>query len=205
MAVRVVGAGLGRTGTTSLKAALETLLGAPCHHMLEVFTHPEQVPGRHAAARGEAVDWEALLVGYAAVVDWPAAAFWPELTEAFPDAVVVLSTRDVGAWYESASSTIFPNLGPEPPDESMAEWHAMVREVFARRFTVDLDDEAAAAAAFEAHYAAVRAAVPTERLIEWTATDGWGPLCTALDLPVPDEPFPRLNTRDDWAPPAEDA
>lgn len=199
MAVRVVGAGLGRTGTTSLKAALEQLLGAPCHHMFEVFGHPEQVPGWHAAARGEAVDWAALLDGYAAVVDWPGAAFWPELSDAFPDAVVLLSTRDPHAWYESASSTIFPNVGAESVDDSMAEWHAMVREVFAARFTLDLDDEAATIAAFEAHNAAVRAAVPADRLVEWTATDGWAPLCAALDLPVPDEPFPRLNTRDDWA------
>lgn len=74
MTIKVVGAGLGRTGTTSLKAALEQLLGGPCHHMFEFFVHPEQVSPWHAAARGEAVDWAALLAGYDAVVDWPGAS-----------------------------------------------------------------------------------------------------------------------------------
>jgi len=201
--IRVVGAGLGRTGTTSLKAALEQLLGAPCHHMFEIFVHPEQVPAWHAAARGEAVDWPALLADYAAVVDWPGASFWPELTEAFPDALVLISNRDPQAWYESARNTIFPNLvaevDPEQTDDWKA-WHAMVQDVFANRFTLDLDDEAATLAAFEAHYAAVRATVPADRILEWSVTDGWAPLCAALDLPVPTDPFPRLNTRDDWAP-----
>jgi hypothetical protein len=196
--IRVVGAGVGRTGTTSLKAALERLLGGTCHHMFELFGHPEEVPVWHAAARGEAVDWAGLLTPYEAIVDWPGASFWPELAEAFPDAVVLLSTREPHAWYESASSTIFPNLGGEPPDPSMAAWHAMVREVFATRFTLDVDDEAAAIAAFEAHNARVRAEVPADRLVEWTVTDGWGPLCAALGVPEPDEPFPRLNTREDW-------
>jgi hypothetical protein len=203
MTVRLVGAGLGRTGTTSLKAALEQLLGAPCHHMFEVMANPAQVPVWQAAARGEPVDWSTLLSGYDAIVDWPGASFWPELTDAFPDAVVLLSTRDPSAWYESASSTIFPNViadvTEDQPDDWKA-WHAMVREVFANRFTMDLDDEAACLAAFESHYAAVRAAIPADRLVEWTPADGWAPLCTALDLPVPDEPFPRLNTRDDWVP-----
>jgi Sulfotransferase domain len=201
--IRVVGAGLGRTGTTSLKAALEQLLGAPCHHMFELLVHPEQIPDWHAAARGEAVDWAALLADYAAVVDWPGAAFWPELVDAFPDAVVLVSNRDPQAWYESASNTIFPGViadVAEDQSDDWKAWHAMVREVFGSRFTLDVGDEAAALAAFDAHYAAVQAAVPAERILEWTVADGWAPICAVLDLPVPDEPFPRLNTRDDWAP-----
>ncbi len=203
MTIRVVGAGLGRTGTTSLKAALEQLLGAPCHHMFEFFVHPEHVPGWHAAARGEAEDWSALLDGYAAVVDWPGASFWPELTAAFPDAVVLVSNRDPDAWYESAINTIFPNMINEVAEDQSDDWkawHAMVRDVFDSRFTLDLADKEATLAAFDAHYAAVRAAIPADRLLEWTVTDGWAPICAALDVPVPDEPFPRLNTRDDWAP-----
>ncbi|MCW3097333.1 MAG: hypothetical protein JWL77_2951, partial [Chthonomonadaceae bacterium] len=94
MTLRVVGAGLGRTGTHSLKLALERLLGAPCHHMVEVFQHPEQVTVWNAAAHGTVPDWKEFLGGYAAAVDWPAAGFYPELMEAFPDALVVLSVRD---------------------------------------------------------------------------------------------------------------
>jgi hypothetical protein len=168
--------------------------------MLEVFAHPETVPTWHAAARGEPVDWPALLAGYEAIVDWPGAAFWPQLTEAFPDAVVLLSTRDPEAWYRSARATIFGFIDEtEPPDESMADWHAFIRDLFANTFTLDLGDQAAAIAAFEAHYAAVREAVPADRLLEWTVTDGWGPLCEALGVDVPDQPFPRLNTSEEWA------
>src|ERR1051325_4107204 len=106
MKMRVVGAGLGRTGTMSLKLALEKLLGAPCHHMLEVFQHPEQVPIWNAAAHGTLPDWSQFLADYAATVDWPSAAFWPELMEAYPDALVILSVRDTQAWWDSAHETI---------------------------------------------------------------------------------------------------
>lgn len=94
MSLRLIGAGVGRTGTMSLRTALETLLGAPCYHMFEVRQRPEHVPLWHAAARNEPVDWRAMLAPYAAAVDWPASAFWPEIAAAFPDAVILLSSRD---------------------------------------------------------------------------------------------------------------
>jgi len=191
--MRVIGAGLGRTGTMSLKLALERLLGGPCYHMVEVFAHPEHVPVWHAAARGEMPDWRAFLAGYAAAVDWPASAFWRELAAAFPEALILLSTRDAPAWWRSASRTIFPasrtQTGP---------WREMVDELFARRFTSELDDAEACISAYEGHNAAVRREAPPRRLVEWRPEDGWGPLCHALDLPVPAEPFPRVNTTDEF-------
>ena len=194
MTLRVGGAGLGRTGTMSLKVALERLLGAPCYHMIEVFAHPEHLPAWHAAARAIMPDWHMLFVGYGAAVDWPAAAFWPEVSEAFPDAIVLLSVRDPQSWWQSASQTIFPAI----KQQAGTEWHAMVEDLFAARFTGRLDDPAAAMAAFERHNARVRETVPAHRLIEWQAGDGWEPLCAALGLRVPDEPFPRTNTREEW-------
>ena len=194
MALRVVGAGLGRTGTMSLKLALERLLSAPCYHMLEVMRHPEQVPAWHAAARGDMPDWHKLFNGYAAAVDWPAASFWPELSEAFPDAIVLLSVRDPQSWWESASETIFRAIDEAPRNE----WYEMVRDLMAARFTTELHDRAAAIAAFERHNAGVRKRVSRDRLLEWTASDGWEPLCKALGLPVPQEPFPRANTKEDF-------
>ncbi len=194
MRVRVVGAGLGRTGTKSLKDALERLLGAPCYHMLEVFVHPEHVPLWHAAAKGQMPDWHELLGGYAAAVDWPAAAFWPELSEALPDALVLLSVRDPESWWQSASETIFREIGKH----SGTPWYDMVMELMANRFTSALGDRDAAIAAMERHNARVRATVPAHRLLEWRAGDGWEPLCAALGVPVPDEPFPHTNTRADW-------
>ncbi len=200
MTIQVVGAGLGRTGTTSLKAALEQLLGGPCHHMFEVAIRPEQIPPWAAAVRGEPVDWDDLLDGYRAVVDWPGVAFWRDLVDHYPDALVLLSVRDPEAWYDSAHSTIFRiHTHQDNEDNPFSEF---VLALFEHRFTLDLDDKDAVIARFEEHYAAVRATVPADRLLEWSVADGWDPICTALGLPVPDEPFPRLNTREEWAPEA---
>ena len=190
----MVGAGVGRTGTLSLKIALEKLLGGPCYHMFEVLGHPEHIPAWHAAAQGKMPDWRELLAGYQAAVDWPASAFWPELSEAFPDALVLLSVRDAQSWWQSASQTIFPT-GRSMPNE---DWRAMIEGMFAARFTTEIEDETAAIAAYERHNARVRSTVPTGRLLEWTPGDGWQPLCDALGVPVPDEPFPHANTRAAW-------
>ena len=196
MSVRVVGAGLGRTGTMSLKVALEKLLGGPCYHMMEVFAHPEHVPLWTAAARGERVDWDALFAGYRAGVDWPQGSLWEPIAAAFPDAIILLSLRDTDGWWKSASETIFKGIGAA--ESRVPEWHAMVRELFSRHFTWPVDDEAAAKAAFERHNADVLARAPKDRLLVWRASDGWGPLCERLGVPVPAEPFPRVNTREEF-------
>jgi hypothetical protein len=190
MALRVVGAGLGRTGTLSLKYALERLLGSPCYHMSEVFQQPTHVPLWHAAARGEAIDWQELFRGYAAAVDWPVGSFWPEVSAAFPDALILLSTRSAESWWRSASQTIFPFSAKA----AGSPWHDMWMELARRRFTTQLDDRAAAIAAYERHNADVRVRAPKQRLLEWTAEDGWGPLCRALGVAVPAEPFPHANS-----------
>jgi len=192
--LRVVGAGLGRTGTASLKAALERLLGEPCYHMREVFGHPEHVPTWHAAARGDLPDWSLFLEGYAAAVDWPAVSFWPELSTAFPHAVVLLSTRDPESWFGSVEATIMPEIHASFSGsiEGLEEWSAMIRDLFTSRFTSSFERDDWIRE-FEAHNARVRAAVPAGRLVEWQASDGWKPLCDALDVPVPDQPFPWEN------------
>ena len=195
MELKVVGAGVGRTGTASLKVALEQLLGGRCHHMLEIIGDPSQVPRWTDALEGREVDWQGLLSGYVAQVDWPGAAFWREITEANPDALVLLSTRDPEAWYRSASNTIF-NVFENPPP-GLDQWFDTVRKMLAERFCDDLEDPAETIAAFERHNAEVRAGVPAERLLEWTASEGWEPICERLGVAVPDEPFPVTNTTND--------
>jgi hypothetical protein len=162
--------------------------------MTEVFAHPEHVALWHAAARGEPVDWHALFEGYAAAVDWPVGSFWPEVAEAFPEALIVLSTRSAESWWQSASQTIFPVSARA----AGTAWHAMWMELARSRFTMRLDDRAAAIAAYERHNSDVRARAPKARLLEWTAKDGWGPLCRALAVPVPDEPFPHANSTEEF-------
>src|SRR3954451_16498267 len=107
MALTVMGAGFGRTGTLSLKAALEELGLGPCYHMREAIQHPDHVPTWESAARGEPVDWDRFLGGYRATVDWPGAAFYEQLSEKYPDARVILTVRDPDRWYDSASATIY--------------------------------------------------------------------------------------------------
>lgn len=192
MTLRIIGAGVGRTGTTSLQAALEQLLGGRCYHMHEVFPRPDDIPVWHEAALGRMPDWNAFLKDFVAAVDWPASAFWPELAEACPEAVIVLSTRsDAETWWKSASKTIFPAT-LEAED---SPWRRMVYAMLEHRFgTTAITDRDACIAAYEAHNAAVRANAPADRLIEWQPGDGWAPLCEALSLPVPDAPFPHENT-----------
>ncbi len=196
MALTVVGAGVGRTGTHSLKVALEQLLGGRCHHMIEVLPSEEQKAGWSKAMYGEAVDWDALLDGFVASVDWPSAACWRELAAANPEALVVLSVRPAEEWYRSASNTIFVGIRDwaDQGDPWMEAFVHGLRERFSDRF----DDADAMMAAFERHNDEVRSEVPASRLLEWRPSDGWEPLCERLGLAVPDQPFPVTNTTDDF-------
>jgi hypothetical protein len=196
MELAVVGAGVGRTGTHSLKVALEQLLGAPCHHMMEIMGDPTQIPGWIDAIEGRPVDWSAMLTRYRAVVDWPGGAFWPELSAANPDALVLLSVREPEAWYKSASNTIFLSFEHLPPD--LQPWMDSVRGLLRERFSDRFDDPTAMMDAFVRHNEAVRREVPAGRLLEWSPGDGWDPICERLGLPVPNEPFPITNTTDEF-------
>lgn len=162
--------------------------------MREVFQRPEHVAMWHGAARGDMPDWAAMFDGYCAVLDWPAASFWQDIGRTFPDAPVILSLRDSEPWWHSASTTIFPAMHrTENP-----AWREMMDAVFEARFTLSLDDKDACIAAYERHVADVRAKAPADRLIEWRPGDGWRPLCDALGVPVPDDPFPHVNTKEEF-------
>ena len=110
MALEIIGPGFGRTGTHSLKIALEHLGFGPCHHMFEVRDHPEQLPAWEAVARGEPVDWDEVFRGYRAQVDWPGARVWRELARHWPEAKVILTVRDPDEWFDSVQATIAPFL-----------------------------------------------------------------------------------------------
>lgn len=195
MTLRVVGAGVGRTGTHSLKVALERLLGGVCHHMVEVFAHPEEIPVWSAAVDGRPVEWKALMAPYTAQVDWPGASFWPELADAHPEALVLLSVRDADSWYRSARATIFEGMARVHRDDP---WMATMLRLLGDRFCADLDDRDAMIGAYRRHNDAVRAGVPAGRLLEWSPGDGWEPICERLGVAVPDEPFPLTNTTEEF-------
>lgn len=199
MTLQVVGAGLGRTGTTSLKLALERLLGEPCYHMVETRKRDGDRLAWKAAFEGQPTDWEAMFDGYAATVDWPAAGVWHEIADAYPDALILLSVRDADDWWGSASRTIFPSIASQTPHPASGRTTSDgMAEAMMQRFTTDYLDETAAKAAYLAHNADVRATVAPARLLEWRPGDGWQPLAEALGVPVPDEPFPHANTADQF-------
>ena len=203
MTIQVIGAGLGRTGTLSLKAALEQLLGGPCYHMVELFKHPEHVQVWEQALDGQTPDWDAFFSDYRATVDWTGAAFFTDLLHAYPDAVVLLSLRDTDDWWRSVRDTTFKTLQSEgdtadPWERALAPTKRLTTRLLTSRFTPDWSDEVAAKTAFERHNAAVRAVVPPGRLVEWQPGDGWRPICAALGLSEPAHPFPHANTTADF-------
>jgi hypothetical protein len=199
MTLRIIGAGFGRTGTMSLKLALEELGVRACYHMTELAAHPEHAPLWLALARGERVDLEELFAGYAAAVDWPACALWRELLTAYPSALVVLTVRNPAEWYGSFSRTILARSENLPPltSPSIRALYEVSREVILRRtFGGRANDAAYAIAVYNAHNAAVTAGVAPGKLLIYDVVSGWGPLCKLLGLPAPDQPFPHANFGD---------
>ncbi|MDG2003916.1 MAG: sulfotransferase [Novosphingobium sp.] len=200
MALDVIGAGYGRTGTLTLKTALEMLGFGPCHHMLEVMGDPAQVAFWNRAADGESVDWEEVYANYRSTVDWPGCHFYGELADRYPDARVILSSRDPKAWHASMSETILKGmeemgLKDEVPKDHPMYFGAVMIAQHAFGFDYSLES---ATAALERHNSAVRSTIPENRLLEFEVSDGWEPLCAFLGLPVPDAPFPRTNERENF-------
>ena len=200
MSLQVIGAGFGRTGTLSLKTALEMLGFSPCYHMMEVFAHPEHSYTWDDAAHGKPVDWKAFLSGYRAAVDWPACHFWRELGEVFPDAKFLLTERDPDSWYDSMSKTILTVTGRERPqtDDPLLAAHARMADFiiadetfgndFSRQHVIDV---------YKAHNEAVKRALGGKLLV-YDVKQGWGPLCEHLGAAVPKEDFPRTNSSEEF-------
>ncbi|MDT0300863.1 sulfotransferase family protein [Streptomonospora wellingtoniae] len=201
--LKVIGAGLPRTGTSSLKSALERLGFGPCHHMFEVMSHPEHIERWMPALEGGSADWDHVFEGYRAAVDFPAAIFWRELSRTYPDAKVILTVRDPRRWHESVRDA-FPDrsaidAGSLPgPLQGFSDFLPALTGAAEERLGLDwtpgrplTEDEAVDV--FNTHTEQVRAAAPADRLLVFSARDGWGPLCDFLGADVPDEPFPHLN------------
>lgn len=198
MGLDVIGAGLGRTGTFSMKLALEQLGFGPCHHMFEVFARPQDMSGWAAAIRGEEADYDALLDGFRSAVDFPACAVWRELAERYPEAKILLTVRPSDDWWRSYDATIGRHIRSPEEDPDNPGWVPMVEAMNDRTFGGRSNDHDAAIEAYEAHNAAVCLEAPSERLLVYQLGSGWEPLCEFLGVDVPDEPFPHTNTTEEW-------
>lgn len=190
---------------------MELLGFGPCHHMSELFKHPESIQGWLRAAEGGPVDWEQLLAGYRSTLDWPSVSFWRDLIRAYPDAKVLLTVRDPNAWYDSTLKTIY-RVGTADPATLPAALQARFaadpalqgqreltdRLVWDGAFDGRFADRAYALDVYAKHLAEVRATVPADRLLEFNTAQGWEPLCAFLGVEVPDVPYPWLNSSESF-------
>lgn len=200
MALKVIGAGFGRTGTLSMKAALEQLGYDKCHHMLEVFSSDAQLDMWHGISQGGAPDWDTVFDGFQASVDFPSSSYWRELAEHYPDAKIILTTRSFDSWYDSATETIWPVSRDIPGWLTVVPKVKKIKQmtfgaIWDRVFGGQMEDKEAARRVFEQHEADVKAAFSEDRLLVFHPKEGWGPLCAFLGKPVPDTEFPNVNDR----------
>jgi hypothetical protein len=194
MALKVIGAGLGRTGTMSLKLALEQLGFAPCYHMIEVIQNPERLALWNRVVESAKPDWDEVFDGYEATVDWPACNYYRDLMALYPDAKVILSVRSPESWYASTQATIFAAMDQVRGPGGMSFARKLVTDVVGP----DLRDRDALIAAFERWNEEVKAAVPKDNLLVFEAAHGWAPLCDFLGIPAPDAPYPETNTTEEF-------
>jgi len=207
--LQIIGAGFGRTGTHSLARALERLGCGPCYTILETDSNPGHVDIWNDAIDGRPVDWHALYQGYRSAVEWPTVSFLRQLLQHFPTADVILTLRDAESWYESAAATIFPSLEataqhPDPETRARTGWKR--RLILEQTFSGKYWDKDHTIQVYRDHIRDVKRLVPPDRLLQYRVADGWRPLCDFLEVPEPDEPFPRRNERTrfmattpDWA------
>jgi hypothetical protein len=193
MTLKVIGAGFGRTGTDSMREALNILGLGPCHHMYEVIANETQKQRWRALAQGAAPDWPSLFEGYKSCVDWPSVHYWRELVEAYPQARVVLTWRSPESWWASFEKTIVAGIANSTDPQSLGI-ALIAKQVFGGR----MHDRAHAISVYEAHVQAVREAVPKDRLLVHELGDGWAPLCAHLRVAVPPVDYPSRNNAEQF-------
>lgn len=195
--LKLIGAAFPRTGTMSVKNALESLGFGRCYHMQEVWENPEHIPIWAATCDGEMPDWRNFLAGYAVTLDTPACLYWKELASAFPDAKVLLLQRDPESWYESMYSTVYQVImGPKGKSDPALQ---MVRRLFFEQYMAGrFDDRDFAIRIYQRYCEDVIQNVPRDRLLVYEVSQGWAPLCDFLGYDVPNKPFPTKNSRNEF-------
>ena len=213
MSIKIIGAGLPRTGTNTLKASLETLGYSKTYHMKELLMNPKNLHYWLKLEETGSTDWDALYEGCQATVDFPAYPWYKEHLERYPEAKVIMTVRPFENWYTSVFSTIW-TAGPQTVGEKIGMllkmlFNTRIRNTikcvkFSKRmiFKVHLqgrfEDKSFAEEVFNKHMADVKAHVPADKLLIYDVRDGWGPLCTFLGVPEPKDPLPHLNKKENF-------
>ncbi|WP_034474781.1 sulfotransferase family protein [Aestuariibacter salexigens] len=197
--MKVFGAGLGRTGTMSMRVALNDLGFGPCHHMKAVIEDmPQQLPAWNDVVAGKP-DWAEAYKGQQSAVDWPTASFYEPLSQAFPDAKFILTHRDPNNWADSISETILTALaGVNDAPSPVKEWMQMCLNVLALAGVKPGMSHADLTDAFHTHNERVKTVIPSHRLLVFQVKEGWAPLCNFLGVSAPDTNFPRTNDREEF-------
>lgn len=190
MGLSIIGAGFGRTGTDSLKKALDILGSGPCCHMFEILPDPDRVKTWRGIAHGDKPNWDQVFSDFNSTVDWPSAYYWRELSAHFPDAKVILSVRDAESWWESMDKTIFKGLRKAGDHPGSIGLKLIVEGVFGG----EINDRHHAISVYEQNTKDVQAAFGQDRLLTYQLGSGWTPLCNFLGCPIPDTPYPHGNT-----------
>jgi hypothetical protein len=200
--MKLIGAGLPRTGTMSQKVALEMLGFGPCYHMIGVVMDLTEAP-RWTQAFDRPAKLIEILEGYESSVDWPGSNFWAEMADAYPDAKVLLSVRDGASWAKSMRDTVWGlwyddsvirhlSDARQLVDPAWKDFAGMIKRMIERSGLGQGDTESMIGA-MQRHTAEVQRTVDPKRLLVWEVSEGWEPLCAFLEVPVPDVPFPRAN------------
>ncbi|MDH3710921.1 MAG: hypothetical protein OER04_13590 [Cyclobacteriaceae bacterium] len=213
MSIKIIGAGLPRTGTNTLKQSLEMLGYSKTYHMKELIVNPEMLPQWLALENGEQPNWDELYDGFEATVDFPAYPWYKEHMKRYPDAKVIMTVRPFEGWYKSIESTIL-TAGPQTPLEKIVMMIKLAfnprlrkviqcvklakRMIFQKHLQGKFADKAFAEEIFNKHMEDVKTYVPPEKLLIYDVRDGWGPLCEFLGKPVPEEELPHLNKRENF-------
>jgi len=201
MALDVIGAGFGRTGTLSLKLALEKLGFNKTYHMMEWFKNPDHLELWEQALSRGSCDWDLLFTGYRASVDWPACSYWRQLADYYPNAKVILSTRDADSWFDSVHQTIFPSSikAAASEDAFTRRWAQCSNQlVWENTFNGEVENRDKAIACYHAHIETVTNTIESSRLLVFEAAQGWQPLCDFLGCELPQEPYPRVNSSEEF-------
>ncbi|KAJ7457774.1 hypothetical protein FB451DRAFT_1047186 [Mycena latifolia] len=210
--MRVLVLGFFRTGTACERCTMRTTLGyKDTHHMQNVLANPVEADvwteAIDAKFEGKGIsfgraEWDQLLGNCQAVTDVPAILFSEELIAAYPDAKVILTTRDPAAWWKSYAGSLQTFYRSEHVARARAAdpvhfgkvigFTARCVELMVGAPAADATEDGSAAL-FKAHYESVKAMVPPERLLEVEVGEGWERLCAFLGEEVPVGAFPHTN------------
>ncbi len=201
MTLSIIGAGFGRTGTTSQKAALDELGLGPCYHFDEILKNPGHDQLWLDVVGGKQIDWRALFKDYQATVDWPGCYYWQELAAEFPDAKVLLSTRDFDSWYDSTTKTLYRTMKTDYSKAPQGQYNVLemscimiLEDTFHGRF----EDKTYAKEIYQQHHDKIIKSVDPDRLLVYQISEGWAPLSAFFGKPVPDAPFPNANSLSEY-------